>query len=241
MQKSISIDARYCGPPTSGQGGYVSGLLATALGEDICEVSLKSPIPLTQNLMLSSNADECRLFHDDKLLVSAKAGTIKLDIPSCPNEEETKAASALYRGHGDQALFTTCFVCGKDRHDSDAMRIFAGPVKDAETKGLHAAHWIPDASHKRASGAVAPEFIWSALDCPGYFAGCAEGQFALLGRMTAHITGQLSVGEKATVIAWPIKTEGRKALVGTALFNEGSERIAVAEGLWIHINSNIFG
>lgn len=240
MQKSISIDPRYCGPPTSGQGGYVSGLLASALNTEICEVSLKSPIPLTQTLILSSNADECSLFHDDKLLVAAKAGTITLDVPPCPNEEETTAASELYRGHGDQAVFTTCFVCGKDRHDRDAMRIFAGPVAGASTQGLHAAHWIPDASHEDKNGLVAPHFIWSALDCPGYFAGCAEDQLALLGRMTAQITGQLLAGEKATVIAWPIKTEGRKALVGTALFNESGERIAVAEGLWIHINSNIF-
>ena len=241
MQKSISIDPRYCGPPTSGQGGYVSGLLASALDTEICEVSLKSPIPLTQNLILSSNADQCSLFHDDKLLVSAKAGTVNLDIPSCPNEADVIAASALYRGHSEEAVFTTCFVCGKDRHDQDAMRIFAGPVESPETQGLHAAHWIPDTSHKGDDSAVAPEFIWSALDCPGYFAGCTEGQFALLGRITAHITGQLKVGEKATVIAWPIKTEGRKALVGTALFNQSGECIAVAEGLWIHINSNLFG
>lgn len=240
MSKNIEIDPRYCGPPTSGQGGYVSGLLAAALKAKICEVSLKSPIPLAQSLMLASDEAECSLFHGDKLLVSAKEGTIDLDIPPCPSNDAVIAASALYRGHGDNAVFTTCFVCGKDRHDHDSMRIFAGPVENSTTEGLHAAHWTPDTSHGDDVGSVALAFIWSALDCPGYFACCAEGQFALLGRMTATVTGNLAVGEKSTVIAWPIKAEGRKALAGTALYNAEGDCIAMAQSLWIHIDKNLF-
>ena len=240
MSKNIEIDPRYCGPPTSGQGGYVSGLLAAELSVKTCEVSLKSPIPLAQSLMLSSGDGESSLFHGDKLLVAAKEGAINLDVPACPNEQDVTSASTLYRGHGDHAVFTTCFVCGKDRHDNDAMRIFAGPVENSKTQGLHAAHWTPDSSHGNDNGSVASPFIWSALDCPGYFASCDEGQLALLGRMTATITGTLSVGEKSTVIAWPLKTEGRKAVAGTALYNAEGNCIAVAESLWIHIDRNLF-
>jgi hypothetical protein len=37
----LVVEARYCGPPNSGNGGYVAGLLARRLGEGPVEVTLR--------------------------------------------------------------------------------------------------------------------------------------------------------------------------------------------------------
>ena len=39
---TLSIDSRYCGPPDSANGGYVGGLLATALGTTTATLSRAS-------------------------------------------------------------------------------------------------------------------------------------------------------------------------------------------------------
>ena len=44
---SITIDKRYCGPPNSGNGGYVCGLLANHIGAS-AEITLRVPPPLGQ-------------------------------------------------------------------------------------------------------------------------------------------------------------------------------------------------
>ena len=47
MQSTIPtiIRKRFCGPPNSGNGGYVCGLLANAMAEP-CQVTLHAPPPL---------------------------------------------------------------------------------------------------------------------------------------------------------------------------------------------------
>lgn len=240
MNKNIEISAEFNGPPNCGQGGYVSGVLAKEHGAAVCEASLKLPTPLDKTLTIETSGTKTNLLSNNKILVSMQDGVLDLEIPACPTAEKTEAASANYRGHSSKAIFDTCFVCGTARRDHAAMRIFAGPVKRPEAEGLHAAHWTPDAAHGNDKGLVQSEFIWSALDCPGYFAGCQDGQLALLSRMTTSIMGTLGVGERATVIGWPISAAGRKAITGTAIYNESGDCIASAEGLWIHIDYNPF-
>src|SRR5262245_30761867 len=46
---SIVIDRRYCGPPNSGNGGYVCGRLARHIGGG-AEVTLRAPPPLDRQL-----------------------------------------------------------------------------------------------------------------------------------------------------------------------------------------------
>lgn len=240
MNKTVVIRKAFNGPPNCGQGGYVSGILAGEVDSAICETSLKLPTPLDKPLIISTDGEATSLLSNDKVVVSAQSATLDLDIPACPSGDKTAAARENYRGLGETAVFTSCFVCGKDRHDHAAMRIFSGLVEGAEAAGLHAAQWTPHSVHCDEEGNVAPEFLWSALDCPGYFAGCKDGQLALLGRMTTSITGKLRVDEPSTVISWPITTSGRKAVTGTAIYNVDKKCIASAEGLWIHVDKNPF-
>ena len=63
------------------------------------------------------------------------------------------------------------------------------------------------------------EFLWAALDCPGYFAGAEAGEPAVLGRITAEVDPALRRGERCVVVAWPLGRSARKRLAGTALYD----------------------
>ena len=47
----IFINKRFNGPPNSGNGGYVAGLIAKEIGK-CCEVKLVAPPPLEKKLLL---------------------------------------------------------------------------------------------------------------------------------------------------------------------------------------------
>ncbi|MGH8875140.1 MAG: hypothetical protein ACRDVM_07805, partial [Acidimicrobiia bacterium] len=53
----LVVDDRYGGPPGTGNGGYVSGLLAGAY-EGPVEVTLRLPPPLGRPLRISPDGDE---------------------------------------------------------------------------------------------------------------------------------------------------------------------------------------
>jgi hypothetical protein len=89
-------------------------------------------------------------------------------------------------------------------------------------------------SHRSPGGALCSEFVWAALDCPGYF-GAAGPDYpkALLGRMTATLHSGMRAGERCIVMGWLIGKEGRKLHAGTALFGPGGDVRARAKQTWI--------
>ena len=50
----IFINKRFNGPPNSGNGGYVAGLIAKEIGK-CCEVKLVAPPPLEKKLLLKKS------------------------------------------------------------------------------------------------------------------------------------------------------------------------------------------
>ena len=115
----------------------------------------------------------------------------------------------------------------------DGLRIFPGRPAPA---GLVAAPWTPHASVAGADGQVAPEILWAALDCTGYFGVYQPGTpRALLGRMTAVLSGAVAAGEPCVVIGWPLGGEGRKLLAGTALFGADGRLVGQSRQIWITI------
>ena len=92
------------------------------------------------------------------------------------------------------------------------------PLEVRKKDGLVAAAWIPDATLVDASGFVAPEFIWAALDCPGAYAFPEPPNGALLlGELAVAIKGSVTAGEKCVLTGWEISRQGRKHYTGTAL------------------------
>ena len=117
----------------------------------------------------------------------------------------------------------------------DGLRIFAGACAagDAGATPRVAAPWVPDAPLCLADGKVRPEFMWAALDCPGYFAARSDGVPMLLASFTAHVDRRVHVDESCVVVGWRIRSDGRKHEVGTALFDDDGVLCAQAHALWI--------
>lgn len=227
----MRIATRFCGPPTSGNGGYVCGLLAEHVGGPAM-VRLHRPPPLETELHVEPADQGVRLLAEQDLVAEGRPVSISLDVPEAPSFSAATEAARDFRGF-ERHPFECCFVCGPTRESGDGMRLFAGPVNGQE---IVATPWEPDASLCDGRGIVRPEFVWAALDCPGGFAfDYPEGASILLGQLGARLDGSVSVGERCVVIGWELHSEGRKHFTGTALFGEGGEPIAVAEATWIEV------
>lgn len=227
----VVIHHRFCGPPTSGNGGYTGGMLAKLL-EGPVEVTLRRPPPLDKPLQVERDGAQLQLMDEGELVAEAKQTTLHVEPPPAPSFAQAREAAKNFIGF-TQHFYSGCFVCGTGRDEGDGMRIFAGPAGD-----IVAAPWQPDASLEGEAGYVAEEFIWAALDCPGFFAAFngRQSERALLGRMTADIRGKVEVDKNYVILGWPEEAEGRKHIVGTAIYEEGGNKpVAVARGVWITV------
>jgi len=231
----FEISERFCGPPNSGNGGYVCGLVAKGLPGTVT-VRLKVPPPLKTVLRREWTNDSARLFQETTIVGEAKTSELRLEPPRCPSLEQAVAAAADFPGF-KRHLFPRCFVCGPARDPGDGLRIFSGPIGG---QPLHAAPWVPDASLADSHGNVAAEFIWSALDCPSGFAvlPVPEGLAIVLGELSACIHGCAPVGESTVVSSWPIAHEGRRRIAGTAIHRTDGTLVAVARAVWIEVPHN---
>lgn len=234
----IIVDRRFHGPPDSGNGGYVAGLLAGALGGAPCRVMLKLPPPLERPLRIAFDGAGASLFCDDALVAIATTQDVRLDVPPAPSLDAARTAERHYAGFCGH-IYPGCFVCGPERAAGDGLRIFAGPLDDDPARV--ATVWEPDESLSDDDGQgaalVASPFIWAALDCPGYFAVEKAAGRALLGTLEAALVRPVPVGAPLIVTGWPIATEGRKHRVGTALHDADGGLLACAIGTWISLGA----
>ncbi len=233
MTEQIIVDPGFCGPDGIGNGGYVCGRVAALIG-GVAEVTLRKPAPLGEPLTVDRPGDgHVSILHGGELIAEAGAAPDEdFDVPGAPDLAAARDASTRYVGHV-HTLYPNCFVCGPNRMD-DGMRIFAGPIDGAGGAGVLASSWRPDARHGDETGAVRPEFVWSALDCPGGFAiNDDPDAMILLGRMSARQFAPVMVGEEHIVIGWRMGGEGRKRISGTAIFSAAGELRARARSIWI--------
>lgn len=235
----FEIAGRFRGPPRSGNGGYTCGRIARPLLPGTVAVRLKAPPPLHVGLRLESTADEARLFHGDTLVGEARRSSLELEPPPSPSLQQAERAAESYPGFKTHA-FPGCFVCGPQRQPGDGLCIFPGALEGSSTQ---AAPWRPDASLAGAGATVAPEFLWSALDCTGAFAllRLPEGLAIVLGELCASIQGELAPGEAAVVLGWALGAEGRKRLAGSAVYGPGGRLVAVARAVWIEVPLSSWG
>ena len=226
---SLTIAARFCGPPASANGGYFAGSVAVLAARTVT-VRLRRPPPLDTPLAVSTAADGGLVVRDARELIGeAQPASLELEVPRPPHYLEAVEASRRYAGFRYHR-FPSCFVCGTARVRGDGMRIFAGPIPELH---LVAAPWVPDASLDQGDGKVRPEFMSAALDCPGYYAVAPDDGMLLLAEFTAHIDRRVHIGESCTLIGWSLGTEGRKRAAGTALYDGQGQLCARARALWI--------
>ena len=231
-EEYLEIPERFCGPPNSGNGGYVCGLLAKHL-PGVVSVRLKAPPPLKTTLRREWTSDSARLYDDSIVIGEAKSSELRLEPPSCSTLAQAERAAEAFPGFKSH-LFPRCFVCGPAREAGDGLRIFSGPL---QSKSQLAAPWVPHASLADDRGNVASEFIWAALDCPSGFAvlPVPEGVAIVLGELCASLEGTLTVGQPTVVTSWPIAHEGRRRTAGTAIHTTDGKLVALARAVWVEV------
>ncbi|ONH27172.1 hypothetical protein BL253_22720 [Pseudofrankia asymbiotica] len=245
---TVVVPARFNGPPGSANGGWISGTLAgyldgTGTGGGpgwAAEAVLRAPTPLEVPLAVEP-ADEggVRLVHGGTLLVeahAAKSADLGDPPPFVELDEARHAAAAL--AATSTHPFPECFGCGTGR--SDGLRILPGPVAGGPS-GLVATTWTVDHSLAGADGTVGRHLLWSALDCPSFWAHQAtmptEDLAALLARQTVAAAGTVTPGETYVVVARADAAEGRKLRASSALYTVDGQLLAASTSLWIRIQS----
>jgi hypothetical protein len=235
LLETVTVPARFSGPPNSGNGGYTCSLLARHAGNP-AEVTLRKPIPIDLEMQITREADHFKLLAGDDLIAEAKPTGIELElIPpvSFADAQRAAEASPAFQNHP----FPTCFVCGPQRAAGDGLRIFPGIIRDNEVGHIFASPWIPANEFADAAGNIKPEFIWSAMDCPTGFAGGFPYQGKLVtGRLAVHQLAPVRAGEHCVIMSWPLGIEGRKHHAAAALFGEDGSVRATAKATWIKLD-----
>ena len=226
----VVIPARYNGPPSSGNGGWVSGLVAqhtpVTADEPAVSVRLHLPPPLERELVLEVGGPGERTTLRDGDDVVASAVAAPTPTGGLPAPVTTSVArDAQTRGiRAEDHPFPTCYGCGPDH--PDGLRIRSGPLSD--DSGLYAATWTPrDTS--------TPE-VWAALDCPGGKAAGFPATLMVLGTMTAQLFAPPEEGVEHVVLSWSRGDEGRKRHAASALFTADGRLLARADQTWIAVD-----
>jgi hypothetical protein len=248
MQESIIIPARFRGPPESGNGGYVAGVITEQFAElgssaegSAIEVTLRAPTPLDRAMTpLRTDDDSIQLILGETLIAEARRCELTLDIPEPPSFASALAAQGASPSFIEKinplvpegiGFHPICFCCGADVAPDEGLHVYAAPV--AGFDGVAAA-WQPSAVFADPAGNLPEPVLWAALDCPGQFAYLADGiRTGMLGRMTGRILKPVPVAQELTVIGWCIEVERLKHFAGTALFDESSELCGYSKQVWI--------
>jgi hypothetical protein len=232
---TVVIARRFHGPPDSGNGGYVCGLVAAAIADAVdgaAEITLRSPPPLETPLELATTPGGAVLRAGDAVVAEGKAAPLVLDVVAPVSLDDATAAARGCPGFAWHP-FPSCFVCGPARADGDGLRIFPGPIAGRD---IAAAPWTPHPSLADGSDTVRPEHLWAALDCPSYFGMQAVSPArvtALLGRLAARIHRLPRVGEPCVAAGWLLGRDGRKIHAATAVFTADGELLGASRATWI--------
>lgn len=231
---TLTVPRRFCGPPSSGNGGWTSGALAAHVDAPVVSVSLFAPPPLDTPMAVRAEDGGVVASVDGAPVLRAEPSTGDLRVVAWVPQADARAAEASYAGLAAHP-FPTCFSCGTAR--DDGLRIFPGRVADQEGCARVAATWTPDAS----VADVLPATTWAALDCVGGWAGDLEERLMVLARMTARVDRLPEVGAPHVVVGLGLRSEGRKTFTASALYTADGELLAGAEHLWIAVDPAAFG
>jgi hypothetical protein len=249
----LLVPARYCGPTSSGNGGYTAGLLAERFAHhphpaDECpvvEVTLRTPPPLDTDMRVEHLDDgpRTRLWLGETLVAEARCTDEELAPVDEVSPADATAAMADYAGLRSHP-FPRCFACGPERAEGDGLRIFPGPVGP----GRVASAWTPHAHLAEASDLLDPGVqrvslgtTWAALDCVGGWTTDLEGRPMVLGQIAAQVDALPVVGEPHVVVGVELATEGRKTWTASTVYDSDGRIVARARHTWIAVDPAHFG
>lgn len=230
----IIIKHQFRGPPNSGNGGYVCGVLGREI-EGAATIALRALIPLDTALQLEDADGVVRLTaKDGTLIAQGSPSMLALPDPAAPPSlEEARAAAARCPVIG-KPFHPPCFTCSSVRKEGDGLRILPGQIENAPA-GHIACVWRPNDAFAGADGLIPTEIVWAALDCPGSLAWIVKtgSGGGLLGTMTGEVLRRPRAGEDTIITAWPIEQNGRKFVAGVALFDAAGALMARGSQIWI--------
>jgi hypothetical protein len=250
---AMVVPARYCGPTSSGNGGYTAGLLAERFANHphlrpecpVVEVTLRKPPPLDTDLTVEhlEEGPTTRLLQGETLVAEARCTDEELAAVEDVSPAQAMESMAAYAGLRSHP-FPRCFVCGPERAEGDGLRIFPGPVGD----GRVASVWTPHENLAEASDLLDPGVqrvslgtTWAALDCVGGWSTDLEGRPAVLGQIAARVDALPVVGERHVVVGAELSSEGRKTFTASTVYDSDGRIVARARHIWIAVDPTAFG
>jgi hypothetical protein len=234
VAETLTIPARFNGPPGSANGGYTCGRVAQLVEAEVAEVSLRRPPPLDTPLQIVREGERVELRDGDALVSEGAPGELLVDTPDAVPADEV--AAAVERGRERWAAghpFPTCVVCGPER--DDGLGIYPAPLPGRD--GQFGACWTPDDWTAGDDGDVRPEFVWAALDCPtsAPVANFGEGPAMVLASLTARLGCSVRAGEPHTILSWALDEDGRKHWAAAALYDSAGTFVCGSKALWIEL------
>jgi hypothetical protein len=236
MDTTITIASRFCGPPTSANGGYSCGVTALALTDGAATVTLRRPPPVDRPLRVERSSERVTLHDGTHLVAEGRcANAATTPPPPITYNSARRAAEAFNVDHYTEVHpFPSCFTCGPARRVGDGLRVFPAAMRRSR---LVVSPWMPDPSVGDESGLVLGSVMWAVLDCPGGWAWADAKQLlpppAVLGQMTAAVHRRPRVGERLVVAGWPITADGRKRLSGSAVWSADGTLLAASATTWV--------
>lgn len=223
------VPSRFCGPPDSGNGGWVSGHAASLLGVGegaAVSVRLRTPPPLDRPLAVEEVGDGLVVRDGGHVVLQAGPGEGPAAdaLPGAVAYDDALVAEARYDGLLDHP-FPTCFSCGTARAEGDGLRLRPSRAVD----DVYACTWVPAPDRTL-------ETAWAALDCPGGWAAGFAGRPMVLGTMTGWVGELPDAGEGCVVVARARGSEGRKHFSTTALYGADARLLGAAEATWIAVD-----
>lgn len=234
----VTIGRQFNGPPNSGNGGWVSGLIAAEAAAHGAAhpitTRLATPPPLDVPLVWENVDGVTHLMtHGGALVGSAQPGSFSHDVPPPPSAGEVSAGLEHYPGFKHHP-FNTCFTCGTARGEGDGLRLFTGPIDPSDSTRT-AGPWHAHEAFAEADGTIGVPVSWAALDCPGGWAADFTVQPMVLGTMTAQVFSAPVASREYRATGQLIERSGRKFTTATALY-DGEDLIGRAEQVWIEID-----
>jgi hypothetical protein len=235
----LVVPTRFNGPPDSGNGGYVAGLLAAVLPDaEAVQVTLRLPPPLGSPLDVRPQDDGLVATSGDAVVATAQPARLGTDpLPPVPFDVAADAESR-YAGLSSHP-FPTCFVCGPDRPAGDGLGLRPGRVDAPD--GPVATTWVPDASLADGRGEIPAAVVWAVMDCPSGWASDIEARPMVLGRVTAAVHAVPQVGERCVVVGQVLGGEGRKTFTASTAYDSDGRALGHAEATWIELRRDTTG
>jgi hypothetical protein len=236
MPETVVIGRRYQSWEGVAHGGYVAGLAAARVGPE-CEVTLRHAAPFDQELRLEHGDDgQVEITDGDAVIVRGAPADVQVEPPPPVPFEEAASREWVHDTLTDHPT-PDCFCCGYQRAEGDGLRVFPAPVPEREL-GQVAAGWIPAPAFAGDDRSLRTEFVWAALDCPGFW-----GMALSIGhmpnvitiRLGASLRGPVRPGEPHVVMGWPIAHRGRKFLCGSAIFGPDGTLRAAGRATWLAV------